>query len=271
MVRSRLLKQTKWVMWYYSHVCFYLFRSLMCISNLLIVALTVDRYLHVVHAQWRHVDELRRRATLTTAIITVFSFVLHIPHTIETTVEEFLSPDTYEVYYNWHWTSRVQDLTFYRYVYPVIKEIFNRFIPIVCVLTLNPLILRAHRDLLVRRRDVTSSATQRKLASEERRLTVLLVSASAVFLLCTLPQAFVTIVLRAHQHLYPDNQAFYTYVHVANVIEALNFSVDFYVYSVASSDFRRSFGDVICACSRRRDARRDPSIDGVSDRALNKR
>lgn len=252
LVRSRLLKQTKLVIWYYSHVCFFLFRSLMCASNLIIVALTVDRYLHVVHHNWRYADKLREKAVLVLFLITLFSFVLHIPHTIETDVTEFLTADTNESFYNWEWANHVHQNTFLKYVYPVLKETFNRFIPIAFVLTLNPLILRAHRLMLARKRYLTPlSASQRKLIREERRLIALLTSACAVFLVCTLPQAAVTIVLRARLQLYPENHAFYVFVHVANLIEAANFSVDFYVYSVTSSDFRRSFRDVfrVRACA----------------------
>ncbi|XP_014667848.1 PREDICTED: probable G-protein coupled receptor AH9.1 [Priapulus caudatus] len=252
LVRSRLVGQSYAALWYYSHLFFFTFRLFVCASNFILLALTVDRYLRVCHPL-RFARPLSARATSAT-LVAIFAscFVLSLPHAYETTVTPYVDAATNETLYTWSWNEEVRDEVFYPHVYPIFKEIVTRFVPIAVVVVLNVLIIRSHRAFLKKREGLSPrTRAEKKTMREQTRLLVLLASASAVFLVCTLPQAFVTILLRADSAIY-GRRRFYVFVHVANLIEVLNFIANLFVYSIASSDFRKSFREVFRCCFRLR-------------------
>lgn len=257
LVRSRLIDQTYTVIWYYSHVCFFLLRSLMCASNLLVVTLTVNRYVSICNAL-KKVNSLTQTCTyICLAVIAVISFLIHVPHTFETVVTPCAHGQrvsgTNATSYDWEWNDAVRENFYFARVYPVAKEVVSKFIPMLVVIVLNVLIMRAYHRGVQRRCSLKSREHETKKAMRaEKRLIILLMSASLIFVVCSMPQALVAIALRAVPPLYENNYGFYAFVHVANLIEASQYGLNFYVYSLASKDFRKNFLEVFRCCFRQK-------------------
>lgn len=233
-------------MWYYTHVNFFLIRSLACSSSLLVTALTIDRYLSICHPV---AVQGRRTHNLITAIcasVVAFSFFVHIPSTYETVVVV-----VNETYVNWDWNRAVrQDNVFYISIWPIGKEIISKVIPIIVVSILNPLIIKRHRVILQRRRRLQQShrsqknAVSRAAEREDKNLLSILIALSVAFVVFTLPQAIQQTVVR-HKPTIFGGVGFFVFSHVANIIEAMNFAANFYLYGIASSDYRKSFRNVV--------------------------
>lgn len=82
---------------------------------------------------------------------------------------------------------------------------------------------------------------------ESFRLLLLLMSVSIVFIVCNVPAAIITVLIRVYFEEYATNFSLYAFVHAANLIELANYAANFYAYSVASRDFRRGLTDVCCS------------------------
>lgn len=246
-IRSRVVHRTEGVMMYYSHWCFFLFKSFMCCSALLIMGLTIDRYILVCHPHKCQSSRVRR-SFIQVSIILIFalSFFLHVPHTFETSIVPVLEKKTnITLYYDWVWNPVIRKMPFFTHAYPILKETIVKLIPITCVLILNPLIVRAHSESVFRKQSLKNKKPEEiKKSSKETRVFVLLLSATIIFLVCTLPQAFVTVIQRVNPALH-NVAGFYVFEHTANLIETINFAINFYIYNLASSDFRKSFREVI--------------------------
>ncbi|XP_014667889.1 PREDICTED: probable G-protein coupled receptor AH9.1 [Priapulus caudatus] len=270
LVKTKAVHRSYAVMWYYAHLNFFLMRSLACSGAFIVTAFTVSRYVSICHpTRCKSVGVVTSRGVYraTTASAFVFSALLHVPHLFETRVVAVVGDDVGRrndstiVEYDWEWNDAVQRLAFFSHVYPPVKEVLSKLLPIVLVLVFNLLIIQAHGRYVRKRRSLrtgsysevvptttkatkATTAARRRRAREEGRLMALLLSASGIFFVCTLPQAFVTVLLRACPSLYETSVAFFVFVHVANLVESLHFAINFYVYSLASADFRQSFREV---------------------------
>lgn len=142
LIRSRLVKQTKAALWYYSHIFFFTFRYFVCVSNYILLALTVERFLRIrFPLRFQHHQGKRTSGAILAAIF-VSCILLVLPHSYETVVVPYVDVDTNETLYTWNWNDDIHDRVFYRLVYPWMKELLIRFIPIIVVLILNVIIIR---------------------------------------------------------------------------------------------------------------------------------
>lgn len=180
----------------------------------------------------------------------LIAFLLHIPHTFEWVIYSKWDEDANRTYYTYTYNTAVQNRPVYRYVWPWAKEIIGKFIPVAVVILLNPLIIRAHRRSLARRAELRGKETREERSSkrEERRLTLLLLTVSAVFLVCTVPSAAYIIVRYTASVSHHATHGYWVFRYVAKLLEIVNFAVNFYAYSLASSDFRHSFREVFYCC-----------------------
>lgn len=255
LVKTKAIHRTYSVMWYYSHINFFLTRSLACASALIITAFTISRYASICHPTRCKTLSLNPKV-YSIVLIAVFtlSCFLHIPHLFETHVVRITDSETNAtIEYDWEWNDLILDVWFFANFYPVIKELISKLLPIIAVFTLNLCIIRAHHEYVKKRNSMRNLVYRedRKKVRDEGRLMVLLLSASTVFFVCTLPQAFVTVLLRSCTSLYDTSVTFFVFVHVANLIDTVQFAANFYVYSLASLDFRRSFREVFCLCAKK--------------------
>ncbi|XP_014678477.1 PREDICTED: uncharacterized protein LOC106818269 [Priapulus caudatus] len=190
---------TATTMWYYTHVNFFLLRTLTCASNLIVVLTRVV----VVNA----------------------------------------------TYATWGWNADLRASVFYADVWPVGREIISKGFPLVCVLALNPLIVRAHRQLLLRRRRLQQRRPAAAEPRDEPQLLRLLLSLSVAFVVCALPSAVLQALVRLRPHAL-STTAFFVALHVTYFVEMCNYAANFYLYGVASADFRRRFREVFAVGGR---------------------
>lgn len=156
--------------------CFVLFFIVFC------------RYLSVCHPLRFHGIKKEKNAKIGVACIVLLAFLISSPILFEADVIEEVDPVTNTTTYR-HKYKNYRDDMFHGHIWAWGKEIVGRLFPILCVVTLNPLILVAHRRSLTRRAAMQSRPTheERKQSKEERRLIILLLSVSFVFLVTTLP------------------------------------------------------------------------------------
>ncbi|XP_014678670.1 PREDICTED: probable G-protein coupled receptor AH9.1 [Priapulus caudatus] len=230
------------------------FNSLAAVSNTLVMIVTVDRWWSICHPlraiAWRSFAVARA----TVAAVYVLCFALHVPELFTYTVGRWRDLATNKTYYSADWNSDIHKTGFYRIAWPWSKVILTKLLPIVVVMVMNPLIFRAFYVAGRRRRQLsaaqTGSAADLRQQAEQRHLTVLLITLSVTFVVCVAPQVVLSLVDRmVPQQQLITNYDFQVFRDVANFLELVNVSVNFYLYSVSNASFRRALcGPVAGAC-----------------------
>lgn len=236
-----------------AHLDVFLTNSLIGASALLVMVFTADRYLAVCHPFRFQQVRTKRTARTMIAAVFVLSFLLCLPLTFEYFIIEETNLVTNDTFYESFRNKEVTQSQLYSYVWPWVKETVTRMVPLLCVVVLNPLILRAHRVSLAKRRRMKTRLTSDEKTSrkEERRLLLLLFIVSAIFVVCMLPASVLTIIKYACDACLALSW-YLNFRYVANVIETVNFAVNFYGYSIASSEFRKSFAQVFSCVVKNR-------------------
>lgn len=130
-------------------------------------------------------------------------------------------------------------------------NVMFRFVPLVVLIVVNALIIAAIRRTGVLRRNMSWNRGQ-VVSQEQNRITIMLLTVSGVFLVCTLPGALNTIVSRSMQEysrLGRDSNLYFTISSVTYFLETLNSSVNFIIYMVFSTKFFRTYQEIFC-CRR---------------------
>lgn len=244
---SRTYLDTTYLLaWYNAHVFLYLFNSFACASNLLVMVVTLDRWISL---RWP-LPSFRWRtfclARFSVAAIYAVTFLLQIPECFQYNVGQWIDVATNRSFYSADWNYEIHKNKWYSHVWPWTVAILFRIIPIVCVLFLNPLIIKFYRRKV---REATGCASisdtcrqQHEIDErEELRLTLMLVTVSVVFVFCTSPMAVLVLVDRmVSQETLTKNTPYEIFRLVANLLEIVNMAVNFYLYNVSSVTFRKA-------------------------------
>lgn len=236
---------------FYAHVYQPVFNAVACASNHIVMAMTIDRYLAICHPLKALRIRTRTVAMTAIAIIYTYAFIFHVPFIFDFYVESRTDPATNQTYYNAFWNRDIHKYFFYSTVWPWIAETINKFIPVTTVVILNSLILRGQQRSRKRRITLTSKRTStdellKRWTMEERHLAALLVSVSIIFVVCTIPQALLIILTRMISRDILDSTAWFpVFREIANLLEAVNFAANFYVYSLTNASFRRASRHVL--------------------------
>ena len=94
------------------------------------------------------------------------------------------------------------------------------------------------------RRSSTTSKLSQQLpleSADERRLIFVLIALVILFVFCTTPAAFLSLISSPS---IVNNLNFQIFCAVANNLELMNFALNFYVYCLCCSDIRRAFKDL---------------------------
>ena len=157
-------------------------------------------------------------------------------------------------------------------IYLVVSEIFLRIGPIIVLIILNPLIIIKFREIsrkkdLLKRNPIfnmdpinyavaenlceesaprvsgQSSLVKRSAQrlKEERMLVLVLISLIILFVFCTTPATILSISYSVKLNY---NLNFQVFRAVSNILELLNFTLNFYIYCLCSSEIRSAFVDV---------------------------
>lgn len=137
------------------------------------------------------------------------------------------------------------------YVYGTILNVLFRFLPILVLVILNILIIHAIKRTWTIRR-ILSKNGRHSSQNEQNKITVMLLTVSFVFLICTLPGAISSIV----SHIWPDysrtgdprkGKTLYLCVsYITFFLETVNSSVNFLIYTALSHQFCLTYKQVFC-------------------------
>ncbi|XP_014678669.1 PREDICTED: probable G-protein coupled receptor AH9.1 [Priapulus caudatus] len=230
---------------YLAHAHMPIFNSLMGASSLLVMAVTLDRWWAICHPlralSWR----TPRVVAAASAGLFAAAFLIHVPECFQYRVVALGGVGgANTTLYVLQWNHELHESVWYGVVWPWCEAIVCRVLPVVCVIVLNPLILRAFRAGLRNRKTLSptiSARKERRERAEQRHLAALLTMLSATFVVCTVPMTTLTLVDRMVPQERRERFAFYPGLsHVANIVELVNVSVNFYLYSVSNTNFRKA-------------------------------
>ncbi|XP_061169757.1 probable G-protein coupled receptor B0563.6 [Saccostrea echinata] len=137
-------------------------------------------------------------------------------------------------------------------VYGIILNIVYRFIPIILVLVLNCRIIIITRKTCSTRK-LMGTLDAKIYSNEQTRITLMLVTISLLFVLCTLPGAMQSILSHYADGYTMTGQyryAFQCFSYVAYFLETLNCSLNFFIYMVMSKKFHRTYKEIFCCLKK---------------------
>ncbi|XP_074038647.1 probable G-protein coupled receptor B0563.6 [Leptinotarsa decemlineata] len=224
---------------YFAHLELFLGNGCLGIGVMMLLALTLERYVSVCHPG--HARPILGSPVRAVTLIPLITFVFYIPTLFRSQVRTCrIVPEMILIY------QRIEDTEFINHplysVYSVVLELIFKVIPVILLAALNLRILVVYRRSCERRRKMILSRKcsgeedPRKFA-EERRLVLLLGSTSILFLLCVTPMVVLNVTLsEANLVKYP----YQVFRAVANLLEITNYSITFYIYCSFSEDFRNT-------------------------------
>jgi hypothetical protein len=158
-----------------------------------------------------------------------------------------------------YWTGKVTvfvcfQTAFFNAVWTHTESLYYIYIPVVCICTCNIAILCRLSAMTKARINIASNQdTIDRKASENRKMTILLLSISVCFLVLHIPYAIIMV----FQYVYPDPSIliaehphffaqFIFYTTLGFMITEFQNSVNFFFYCISGSKFRTTFRKVFC-------------------------
>ncbi|XP_018568599.1 probable G-protein coupled receptor B0563.6 [Anoplophora glabripennis] len=182
---------------YFAHLELFLGNGCLGIGVMMLLALTLERYVSVCHpGHARPILGSPRRAV---ALIPTCTFVLYIPIIFRSQIKTCrLLPAGMVIYQRMEDTDYV-DHPLYS-IYKVVLEFIFKVVPVILLAALNLRILIVYRRSCEKRRKMilsrkTSGEEDPRKFAEERRLVLLLGSTSILFLVCVTPMVILNVTL----------------------------------------------------------------------------
>lgn len=228
--------------WYSAHLELPLINLFITAGVLVVIGLTLDRYICIVFPMYFRSWNTDRHATMAISMAYLTSITLYVPMCWEKTVIStqgnsaflikpnlFITTSSWYVAYKWSRECAVKVLPVLLLAYFTVHMIveFNR--------------VRKRRSLILSSKKINANnelGLSSKGQRDERRLTVLLASIALMFFTCSTPAAVNLILINQSMNNYVPYQIFRA---AANILEITNHSVNFYVFCFCSSDYRTEF------------------------------
>ncbi|XP_062593862.1 FMRFamide receptor-like isoform X2 [Saccostrea cucullata] len=225
------------------------------ISVCLTVTFTVERYVVVCHPIKGRAICTPSRARLITLFVVLFVFLATSPEFFEWEVYEYVEEQN-----NINMTSfgirttEVGSSKGYAVFYSWFIVFMFTFAPLAALLSFNIILIRSVCKANRIRRRMTYVAVKRpgeKQSGEQTKVTCMLISVAFVFIICQLPTAamisFMTYLELAGVELTRSGNHYRIIAgNVTNTLISVNAAVNFVLYSVMSSKFRRVFLRMFC-------------------------
>ncbi|XP_047471903.1 probable G-protein coupled receptor B0563.6 [Penaeus chinensis] len=232
----------RWASYYvaafHAHVVLYFGNSCIGIGVVMLLALTVERFISVCYpAQARNLCGAKR-AYVTVAVIPLAGFLLYCPYIFIANVATCVD-DRGELIHRKERNEWLVDSIWFQ-VYKWILELVFKLLPALVLVYLNVRIIRTYKAVCEKRRKMTKkvSGEQRRQYAEESRLMYLLGGTSTLFFVCMTPMIVLSVTIHRP---WKNSLAFEIFRAIANVLEVTNFAVTFYIYCTFSKDFRETF------------------------------
>ncbi|XP_076437971.1 thyrotropin-releasing hormone receptor-like [Babylonia areolata] len=222
------------------------------VSVLLTVTFTVERYIGVCHPIKGRLLCTPQRARVVIALVVLVAVVCTLPELFEMEVGGCLGgggsyPTTQ---YTPFATSQLYQIGYYWFI----ATLFT-FLPLLLLCVFNGILIFSlfkAAELRTRMTFVTSHPTQGAGGSREQHwITKMLVTVVLVFILCQLPGAILLLVWAYNDLAHVEVSArgknqIYMAANVTNLLLQTNAAINFLLYSVTSSKFRRVFCRTLC-------------------------
>ncbi|XP_060075605.1 thyrotropin-releasing hormone receptor-like [Ylistrum balloti] len=222
------------------------------VSVCLTVTFTVERYIAVCLPMRGHVICTPERARIIALLVVLFAIVSTSPEFFEWEVSEKIVNNVtiVEVIDTELGKSNTYQLGYYWYI-----AVMFTFVPLFCIWTFNSILIYTVWKATMLRRRMTHVVSNRthgeRQQGDQQKITLMLISVGIVFIVCQIPSAFLIIF-----HTYLNNaeivlskaerNSMKIAGNVTNLLLLLNAAINFMLYSVMSTKFRRVFLRVVC-------------------------
>lgn len=250
-----LPKEDFFVCWFAAHLELPLINFSITAGILIVIALTIERYVSVVFPVHFRDWNTRSRALQMITIAYVLSFLLYIPMCWERGAylinDEFNLIDeniTDLALYAVKDNKYVKDTRYY-VLYKWFREFVTKVVPVMTLSYLNIHIIVAFQR--VQKRKAVMVISNRKVcgnggsqARDDRRLLVLMTVIAVLFFVCNTPAALNLLFIKDSLG---TNVAYQIFRAVANLLEISNHAVNFYIFCTCSKENRKEFTRLFCS------------------------
>ncbi|XP_069132406.1 probable G-protein coupled receptor B0563.6 [Argopecten irradians] len=219
------------------------------ITSWLTALLSVERFI-AVHFPMKARRFCSKKHTLIAIfLIYIFTIIMFLPYALKYKVIKRTKRNmTYSILLK---SDIGANVDFYE-IYGIIMNILFRFLPIIVLFILNPLIIYVVRKTWTRRQSMSSNSqhTQYKHASgEQSHITVMLMIVTFLFAICILPGA----INSTASHIWTEYSKFgkarnlkECISYITYFLETLNSSVNFLIYMALSKKFCVTYKETFC-------------------------
>ncbi|XP_035702636.1 uncharacterized protein LOC110842246 isoform X2 [Folsomia candida] len=178
---------------FHTYLELYLGNSCLGIGVMMLVALTMERFVAVCHPEKSRAMQGSKKAYIIIASIPILTLIAHSPHMMRFSLVQCQSEDGLEKYQGKE-NQQFLSSTLYL-VYKWFISLIFRLIPTILLAYLNLRIIVAYRRTCARRRLMTgkTSRDESKKFAEESRIMLLLGSTSVLFFVCVTPMVILSL------------------------------------------------------------------------------
>ena len=224
------------------------------VSVLLTVTFTIERYIGVcLPLKGRHLCTVKR-AKVVISLVAVAAIICTVPELFEMTINERTTDIT--PFLVAEYTEFALTYGYKMGYYWFFVTVFT-FIPLILICVFNGLLIHSVFKAVQIRREMTLTVPINKnnccnpYSGEQQKITKILITVVLVFLLCQIPGAILLLhssyVELAHVQLSPQRKNDLKIAgNCTNLLVQINASVNFLLYSVLNTKFRKLFCRLIC-------------------------
>lgn len=228
------------------------------ITILLVVIVTVDRYIAIcMPTKVRSISTITR-ARLQVLCVVIFSIIFHIPRFFDHKLVEELNPCTNEtklVIKPEPFNNRTYHLVYTVFLYSFV----NFIIPLIILTYLNVKLILTLKHARRERKTMTHNSKKMSTGNADRSVTLMLVLVVIVFTICQLPALFTQIWSGFRDE---SNSNLYRYIgEVTNFMVTLNSSTNFIIYCIFGQKFRELMCLTFCGRCRKMPKRTQRHIE----------
>ncbi|XP_060082283.1 FMRFamide receptor-like [Ylistrum balloti] len=234
----------------------------------LTVAFTLERYIGVCHPMKGKAWCTIGKAKLAVIFVFIISLVNTFPEFFELEIVEYGDIGNEKSTVLKCQTTRFGSTSSYQIGYFWWYVAFFNFLPLILLAVFNSILILSVWKANKTRRTLSNSTVigeTTRQATEQQKVTTMLISVVIIFLLCQLPWA-ILLLYKAYisaNDIHSHGDSLRIAGNVCNLLVEFNSSVNFLLYSYFSSRFRRTFQSIFCKWRRERDRRR--SLSSSSD------
>ncbi|KAL8602132.1 hypothetical protein ACOMHN_007401 [Nucella lapillus] len=215
-----------------------------CYANWVLILISLERFVAVCLPFKKQRLFSRRRIVvsvvgLTVALLTVFAPAFFFYHDAHRSGKKCVVRGSMQVFKDGVWDAGLLASLYF-------------FLPFFLVAILTAFIIRRLQTIRQRRQRVQSGGRSGRESSPEHAVSVMLVSASLLFLLLVLPACLYHLVLqrRFNMHVLKERAAAYLFYQIITVLSDTTHAVNFFVYFLSAAKFRAAFADTVrfCCC-----------------------